>query len=88
MLQVIRVGDSHSHGGMFKSSGAPHFKVTGKAVALKGDLCTCPIRGHDGCTIAEGDPHHLIGGIPVADAGQQNTCGATLQAGGTHFNKT
>ena len=87
MPQVIRVGDSHSHGGTVTRSSAPHFTVGGKAVALKGDECKCPQNGHSNCTIAEGDPHHTVGGVPVAYEGHKTTCGATLIASGPHFSK-
>ena len=56
--QVIRVGDPTSHGGKVVFSGATQYTVGGKAVALKGDPCSCPHRGHHGVTIAEGDPDH------------------------------
>ena len=87
MPQVIRVGDPTSHGGMVVASGAPQCKVNGKAVALKGDPCTCPIQGHDGCTIAEGAENHQVNGVPVAYEGHKTTCGAVLQASGPHFSK-
>ncbi len=57
MRKIIRLGDPTDHGGKVVGSGAPHVKINGIAVALKGDACTCPKRGHDNCTIAEGDPH-------------------------------
>ena len=80
MPNVIRLGDPTDHGGQVIASGAPHFKVDGIAVALKGDACSCPRRGHDHCSIAEGDPKHTINGVPVAYAGHKTTCGAVLQS--------
>lgn len=85
--QVIRVGDPTSHGGKVMSSGAPHYTVNGIAVALKGDPCSCPHRGHHGVTVAEGDPDHTINGVPVAYAGHKTTCGATLEATADNFSK-
>lgn len=80
MRNVIRLGDPTSHGGKVVSVSATHFKVDDIPVARVGDVCTCPINGHDNCTIAEGDPGHLIDGIPVAYEGHKTTCGATLTA--------
>ena len=78
MRNVIRLGDATSHGGKVESVSATHFTVGGIAVARVGDVCSCPIKGHDNCTIAEGDPHHVIDGIAVAHDGHKTTCGATL----------
>jgi uncharacterized Zn-binding protein involved in type VI secretion len=78
MRNVIRLGDPTSHGGKVESVSATHFTVGGIPVARVGDKCSCPIKGHDNCTIAEGDPHHVIDGIAVAHDGHKTTCGATL----------
>jgi uncharacterized Zn-binding protein involved in type VI secretion len=78
MRNVIRLGDPTSHGGKVESVSASHFTVGGIPVARVGDKCSCPIKGHDNCTIAEGDPHHVIDGIAVAHDGHKTTCGATL----------
>jgi len=80
MPNVIRLGDATSHGGKVESVSATHFTVDGIAVASVGDICSCPIKGHDKCTIAEGDPTHLIDGIAVAYDGHKTTCGAALIA--------
>ena len=80
MSNVIRLGDTTSHGGKVVSVKAKHFAVGGIAVACVGDKCTCPIKGHDVCTIAEGDPNHVIDGVAVAYEGHKTTCGATLLA--------
>jgi len=77
MKGIIRLGDPTSHGGRV-CSAAGNAKVNGIPVARKGDACTCPIRGHSGCVIAEGDPRHTLDGIPVAYAGHKTSCGATL----------
>jgi uncharacterized Zn-binding protein involved in type VI secretion len=78
MRNVIRLGDPTSHGGKVESVSATHFTVGGIPVARVGDKCSCPIKGHDNCTIAEGDPHHVIDDIAVAHDGHKTTCGATL----------
>jgi len=74
---VIRLGDPHSHGGkVVKASG--HSLVMGRAVACVGDECTCPVPGHNGCVIVEGDPAVTLDGIPVAFDGHKTSCGAAL----------
>lgn len=77
MRHVIRLNDPTTHGGKVISA-APHTTVLGVAVARKGDRCVCPIKGHDYCVIAEGDPAVLIDGIPVAFEGHATSCGAKL----------
>jgi uncharacterized Zn-binding protein involved in type VI secretion len=77
MRGVIRIGDPTSHGGAVVAASS-RSKVMGKNVARMGDVCSCPRRGHDGCTIAEGDPNVLLDGIPVAFEGHKTSCGAQL----------
>lgn len=77
MQGVVRLGDITSHGGKVISASGTAF-VNGVAVARKGDRCTCPVAGHIVCTIIEGDPLVLDGGIPVAFLGHKTSCGATL----------
>ena len=77
MRGVIRLGDPTSHGGKVLT-GAPKSAVMGVAVARQGDKCSCPHRGHNNCTIAEGDPQVTIDGVPVAFDGHKTRCGATL----------
>ena len=78
MRNVIRLGDPTSHGGKVASVSATHFTVDGIPVACVGDKYSCPVKGHDNCTIAEGDPDHIIDGVAVAYDGHKTTCGATL----------
>lgn len=78
MPNVIRLGDPTSHGGKVVSSGATHFTVSGKPVALVGDKCACPIPGHANCVIANGNSKHTINGKAVAYDGCKTSCGATL----------
>lgn len=80
MSRVIRLGDATSHGGKVVGIKAPLVTVEGIGVARVGDACSCPIAGHDNCTIAEGDPHHLVDGVCVAYEGCKTTCGAVLIA--------
>lgn len=85
MPHIIRLGDPTSHGGKVESVSAPWFTVDGLPVARVGDTCSCPKSGHDPCTIADGNPAHLIDGIAVAYAGNTTTCGAVLQASAGNF---
>ena len=77
MRHVIRLNDPTTHGGKVISA-APSSTVMGIAVARKGDRCFCPLKGHEVCVIAEGDPAVLIDGVPVAFEGHTTSCGATL----------
>lgn len=86
MKRVIRLGDPTSHGGNVVSA-ASNVSIMGIQVARLGDSCTCPIPGHGGCTIVEGDPTHTIDGIPVAYEGHHTSCGATLIATVPNFSK-
>lgn len=75
MRGVIRVGDVHSHGGLVQT-GAPHSEVMGRAVARKGDRCTCPMHGE--VVIAEGDEDFQIDGAAASFEGHKTACGAML----------
>ena len=77
MKGVIRLGDPTSHNGTV-TSAADDYSIMGKGVARVGDTCSCPKRGHNNCTIAEGDPNWTIGGRAVALEGHKTTCGAVL----------
>lgn len=48
MRNVIRLGDSTSHGGKVVSCRATHFTVNGIPLACVGDACSCPVHGHNG----------------------------------------
>lgn len=85
--RVIRVGDPTSHGGKVIATSAPHFTVDGIPVALVGDACICPKKGHKNCKIATGDPDHTIDGVAVAYEGCLTTCGATLISTVPNFSK-
>ena len=66
MASPIRLGDPTSHGGSVTAVAATPTNVMGKPLAVVGDPCSCPIPGHSGCTIVEGDPAWTIDGKPVA----------------------
>ncbi|WP_137938194.1 PAAR domain-containing protein [Chitinivorax sp. B] len=88
MRKVIRLGDPHSHGGNVISVRATHVTLDAIPLACVGDVCSCPIPGHNNCTIVEGDSQHTIDGIPVAYEGHKTSCGASLIATAGHFGKT
>ncbi|TFW06481.1 PAAR domain-containing protein [Oxalobacteraceae bacterium OM1] len=75
--RVIRLGDPTTHGGTVVS-GADNYTMDDTPVARMGDYCTCPVHGHSGCVIVEGDPAWTIGGRPVALEGHLTSCGAAL----------
>ncbi|WP_174975077.1 PAAR domain-containing protein [Burkholderia contaminans] len=75
MRGIIRVEDTHTHGGRVES-GARKSTVMGRAVARSGDPCSCPI--HGACTIAEGDTTFKVEGRDAAFDGHKTSCGATL----------
>ena len=77
MRGIIRVGDATSHGGQVLT-GAPASQVMRRPVARKGDLCICPIQGHQNCVIAEGDENVIVDGQPAAFDGHKTSCGAVL----------
>ena len=61
---VIRLGDPTSGGG--KVISASGFMVDGKPVALIGDTCTCPCRGHGSSRIVEGSTSDIFNGKEIA----------------------
>jgi uncharacterized Zn-binding protein involved in type VI secretion len=85
MPNVIRLSDGTSHGGKVVEVAAKHYTIDGIPAACVGDRCSCPIPGHDGCTIAEGNPKHLIEGVQVAYEGHKTSCGATLVSSQANF---
>lgn len=87
MPNVIRLGDATSHGGKVISCRATHFTVGGIPVACVGDLCSCPIRGHNGCTIVGGSGRHTIDGVAVAFEGDMTSCGAALRSSCDNFRR-
>jgi len=88
MPNVIRVGDPTSHGGSVLSSSVSHFTVGGKAVVVIGDKCSCPVNGHQNCTVATGRSTHMVNGKAVAYDGDTTSCGATLISTVDNFSST
>lgn len=77
MRGIIRVGDATSHGGRV-TTGSAVSEVMGRPVARIGDMCICPIAGHQTCVIVEGDPNVNVDGKPAAFDGHKTSCGTTL----------
>ncbi|WGS50143.1 PAAR domain-containing protein [Paraburkholderia sp. D15] len=77
MRGIIRVGDATSHGGKV-ICGSAVSEVMGRQVARIGDLCVCPIAGHQACVIVEGDPTFVVDGKPAAFDKHKTSCGAVL----------
>lgn len=88
MRKIIRLGDPTSHGGKVISTQATHVKIGGISVACVGDLCSCPVPGHNGCTIASGSARHHIGGASIAFEDDVTSCGAKLISSLQHFRTT
>lgn len=72
MRGIIRVGDVHSHGGRVET-GALSRGVMGRAVARRGDRCTCPLHGE--VVIADGEADFDVDGAPVPFDGHKTSCG-------------
>ncbi len=77
MKNVIRLGDPTNHGGRVVTA-ASNYNAFGKPVARVGDMCVCPIPGHQACFIVEGDSSWTIDGRAVALNGCKTSCGASL----------
>nr|WP_311529686.1 PAAR domain-containing protein [uncultured Ralstonia sp.] len=75
MRGIIPVGDRTSHGGQVQT-GAQARQVMGRFVARKGDLCLCPVPGHEHCVIADGAENFIVDGQPAAFEGHKTSCGA------------
>ena len=85
MRNVIRLGDETSHGGKVISTRANHFKLSGVPVACVGDQCSCPVAGHNGCTIISGSTRHRINGVALAFEDDVTSCGAKLKSSLRNF---
>ncbi|OCG20164.1 hypothetical protein A9G11_09735 [Gilliamella sp. wkB108] len=86
MKNVIRLGDSTSHGGKVITASSKLI-VFNKGVARIGDLVTCPIKGHGVNPIIEGDPQFIDEGKPVAFNGHKTACGCALMSSLSNFGK-
>jgi len=80
MKNVIRLGDSTSHGGVVLEAFS-QTNLNGKPIAGVGHKVSCPL-----CKgifpIAEGSSTYTVGGTPIALHGMKTACGASLIASG------
>jgi uncharacterized Zn-binding protein involved in type VI secretion len=78
MSEMIRLGDSTTHGGKVLQ-GFPFYMVEDRPVSGKGHMVFCPL-----CKgvfpIVEGNPAHTYGDVELAFHGMRAACGATLLA--------
>jgi uncharacterized Zn-binding protein involved in type VI secretion len=88
MANVIRLGDPTSHGGKVTECSASNVKAGSIPIAVVGDKVMCPVRGHENCIIATGNPRHRIHGKAVAYEGDKTSCGATLLSTKPDFSLT
>lgn len=80
MKNVIRLGDSTSHGGVVLEAFS-QTNLNGKPIAGVGHKVSCPL-----CKgifpIAEGSSTYTVDGTPIAPHGMKTACGASLIASG------
>ena len=79
MSQVVRLGDSSSHGGTVITASS-RVRVGGVLVARAGDLHSCPVPGHGITAITTGAARCNVEGSSVARDGDVVGCGAVLLA--------
>jgi len=77
--QVVRLGDSSSHGGTVITASS-RVRVGGVLVARAGDLHSCPVPGHGITAITTGAARCNVEGSSVARDGDVVGCGAVLLA--------
>jgi len=77
--QVVRLGDSSSHGGTVITASS-RVRVGGVLVARAGDLHSCPVPGHGITAITTGAARCKVERSAVARAGDVAGCGAVLIA--------
>lgn len=77
-MDIIRLGDSTSHGGKVIEAFS-QTDLNGKPMAGVGHAVVCP-KCKGTFPIAEGSALLDVGGIPVALHGMKTACGASLEA--------
>ncbi len=82
MQEIIRKGDSTSHGGTVLE-GFAQTNLNGKPIAGVGHQVFCP-KCKGIFAIVEGSLVHKIAGTPVALQGMKTACGASLLASGSN----
>lgn len=73
----VLLADMTTHGGVVVSASSTTF-VRGKAVALVGDMVSCPIPGHGINPIVEGCAGWSEGGLALVVDGCLCTCGCAV----------
>jgi uncharacterized Zn-binding protein involved in type VI secretion len=82
MPSVARLNDTSDHGGSIISSASKTTDNTGRLIARKNDLHSCPIPGHGTTAISSKVSSTFIcEGQPVAVVGSVCGCGATINTG-------
>jgi uncharacterized Zn-binding protein involved in type VI secretion len=79
MQQVIRLGDTSSHGGSMVSASGLH-RVNGIVVCVSGDVHSCPLKGH-GRTAVTASRTFTSNDRPVIATGDSAGCGAVMTSG-------
>lgn len=77
---MARLDDSSDHGGQI-ITGAARTLINGKPAARKGDLHSCPLKGHGVTPITSGSQKTMIEGQPAARVGDSVGCGAVITLG-------
>ena len=77
---VARLGDTSNHGGTITTASSKNLNVNGKAVAVNGDLHSCPISGH-GMTPITSTATTKSNGQSVVTVGCVAGCGAVINSG-------
>lgn len=77
---IARLGDTSDHGGQI-ITGAVRTMVNAIPAARKGDLHSCPLKGHGVTPIVTGSERTMIEGQPAARVGDTVGCGAVLTSG-------
>lgn len=80
--QIIRVGDTTSHGGTVLE-GFANYNIHGRNAAGVGHKVHCPKCKGD-FVIIEGSPTNTCMGVPISTEGMLTPCGATLIASVTN----
>lgn len=79
-MDIIRKGDSTSHGGTVLE-GFGQTDLNGRPIAGVGHKVSCP-KCKGVFPIVEGSSSYSVGGVPVALHGMKTSCGASLIASG------
>jgi uncharacterized Zn-binding protein involved in type VI secretion len=79
-ISLARLSEHSSHGGMIITASGNSILANGIAVAVDGDLHSCPIPGH-GITSITSSSKNTCGGKGLIKAGDVAGCGAVITTG-------